>query len=214
MLGGPAQPPIVGRRAEELRFDPIQASRLRITLQHAEHGRSGLSEMELLGTTLLPVPAAPHPEGNLAYRTPDREFPKATASHFDRFGGHPELANDGRINFLPSPVNRWTSYESKDDRDWLEIDFGQTRQFRRVELAIYDNCGGVQPPQNYELEFGDGTAWQPVSDTTKSPERPAGGELNTVRFAPVKSQRLRIWFQHSGQARSGVSEVLVWDADE
>ena len=213
-LGGPGQTPIVGRRAEELRFDPIQASRLRITLQHAENGRSGLSEVELLGTALLPVPAAPHPKGNLAYRAPDREFPKATASHFDRFGGRPELANDGLINFLPSPVNRWTSYESKDDRDWLEIDFGQTQQFRRVELAIYDDRGGVQPPQNYELEFWDGTAWQPISDATKSPERPAGGELNTVRFAPVQSRRLRIWFQHSGQARSGVSEVLVWDADE
>jgi hypothetical protein len=110
-------------------------------------------------------------------------------------------------------VNRWTSYESKEGRDWLEIDFGQSREFRRVELAIYDDRGGVQPPENYELEFWDGSVWQPILNVTKSPEHPTGGELNTASFPPVLSQKLRIWFQHSGQARSGVSEVLVWNRE-
>lgn len=115
MFGGPGQPTVTGRRATELRFTPTTATRLKVTLEHAANGRSGLSEVEFLGTARLPVPAAPHPAGNLAWRGPDREFPKAAASHFDRFGGRPELANDGLINFLPSPVNRWTSYESKEN---------------------------------------------------------------------------------------------------
>lgn len=211
LCGGPNQPPAAGRRAVELPFAPLSIQRLKVTLQHAKNGRSGLSEVEFLGTAQLPISLPPHPEGNLAYRSADDAFPKATASHFDRFGGRPELANDGLINFLPSPVNRWTSYESKEYRDWLEIDFGQSREFRRVELAIYDDRGGVQPPENYDLEFWDGSAWQPILNVTKSPERPTGGELNTASFPPVQSQKLRIWFRHSGQARSGVSEVLVWN---
>ena len=213
-LGGDGRPPIAGHRAEVVSFAPLQARRVRVLLRHAANAKSGLSEVEFLGTTTLPVTIAPHPPGNLAWRAPGSEFPKVTASHFDRFGGRPDWAIDGRVNFLPTPVNRWTSYESKTERDWLELDFGDEREFQRVDLAIYDDGGGVQPPQNYSLEIWNGTAWQEIQGVKKTPEQPAGSELNTARFNPVRSSRLRIWFQHSGAARSGVSEVLVWNTND
>ena len=209
--GGSDRPAIQGRRAESIAFEPLKAQRLRILLRHAEGGKSGLSEIELLGRATLPITAAPHPAGNLAWKAPGKDYPRATASHFDRFGGRPDWANDGRINFLPTPVNRWTSYESKTESDWLELDFGEEREFRRVELAIYDDGGGVQPPQSYRLEYWDAGEWRAIPGVQKSPERPAGSELNAARFPPVRSSRLRIWFEHAGQARSGVSEVLVWN---
>ena len=56
------------------------------------------------------------------------------------------------MNFLPSPLNRWTSYESPNESDWLEIDFGAEKTFSRVELAIYDDRGGVQAPARYDVE--------------------------------------------------------------
>lgn len=123
----------------------------------------------------------------------------------------PALAIDGKVNFLPTPVNRWTSYESPDPTDWLEIDFGAPKAFARVELAIYDDRGGVQPPTRYDVEFWDGAAWQPVAGVRKSPEAPTGSVFNEARFDRVRASKLRVVFTHSGRSRSGVSEVYVWD---
>lgn len=210
-LGGEAGATIEGHRPTELRFDPINTKRLKVTFRHQENVRTGLTEVEFLGRAKLPVEAPPHPTGNLAYRPGDKEFPKATASYADRFGGQPKLANDGLINFLPTPTNRWTSYESPAERDWLEIDFGEDREFNQVELAIYDDRGGVQAPQSYELEYWDANTWQPIKDVKKTPEKPVGGEINKSSFSRVQASKLRIWFQHAGKARSGVTEVFVWN---
>lgn len=210
-LGGDGRPAIAGHQPTELKTAPRQTSKVRLELEHASTGRSGLSEIELLGLARLPVESPSHPAGNLAYRPAGADWPQATASYADRFGGQPALANDGVINFLPTPTNRWTSYESPQERDWLELDFGKAVEFRRVELAIYDDRGGVQAPLGYELEYWDGAAWQAVQDIERLPAKPVGGEINGARFPPVNSRKLRIWFQHAGQARSGVSEVLVWN---
>ena len=110
----------------------------------------------------------------------------------------------------PTPHNRWTSYESPNASDWLEIDFGREQEVGRVELAIYDDRGGVQAPADYAVQFWDGTAWRDVAGAKRSPEQPAGGQLNEVRFAKVKAAKVRIVFTHRGRARSGVSEVFVW----
>ena len=210
-LGGEAGPAIEGHRPTELRFDPIYTDTLRFTFRHAGNGRTGLTEIEVLRRAELPIDAPPHPTGNLAYRPADKEFPKASASYADRFGGQPKLANDGLTNFLPTPTNRWTSYESPAERDWLELDFGEEREFNQVELAIYDDRGGVQAPQSYELEYWDGNAWQPIKDVKKKPEQPVGGELNQASFTRVRASKMRVWFQHAGKARSGVTEIFVWN---
>ena len=53
-----------------------------------------------MGDVKLPLESLPHPAGNLAYNDGRSEFPKATASYHDRFGGVPKSAIDGRTNFL------------------------------------------------------------------------------------------------------------------
>ena len=108
-------------------------------------------------------------------------------------------------------MNRWTSYESKSESDWLEIDFGRAVEFRRMELAIYDDKGGVQPPVSYAIQYWSGTDWRNVANVSKSPERPVGSQWNEARFTAVSSSKVRIVFTHQGQSRSGVSEVLIWN---
>ena len=200
-----------GRRANVIRFPAIQAEKLRAVLHHAEGGVSGLSEFEAWGASERPVAAAPPPAGNIAYNPGDKPFPKASASYSDRFGGRPHLAIDGRTNFLPSPTNRWTSYESPGKTDWLQIDFGAAKAFSRVELAIYDDGGGVQPPTRYDVQYWDSEVWRDVDSAKKTPEKPTGGRFNEARFTPVKASKMRIVFTHAGKARSGVSEVMVWN---
>ena len=192
----------------------IETSRLRVTLFHLENGKSGLTEIEAWGDIVLPLIPEPPPPGNLAYNPGPRkggtEFPKASASHTSRFD-RVETANDGVTNFLPTPANRWTSYESPSATDWLEIDFGKSVEFRRVELAIYDDRGGVQAPSSYQVQYWMDGMWNDVARQKSTPEKPTGGQWNEARFNPVSSRKVRVVFTHSGPSRSGVSEILVWN---
>jgi hypothetical protein len=133
-----------------------------------------------------------------------------TASHTSRFD-QVERAIDGVVSFSPTPANRWTSYESPNATDWLEIDFGAPKRIGRVELAIYDDRGGVQSPDSYVVETWDGTGWKRPAAEKRSPAKPCGGIMNTVSFSPVEATKLRITFTHRGTSRSGVSEVFAWE---
>ncbi len=200
-----------GHRATVFPLADIQTTKLTVKLTHQPGKRSGMTEIEAWGEASLPLAPVPPPAGNLAYKVSENEFPVATASFSDRFGGDPNKAIDGKTVFLPTPMNRWTSYESKNGTDWLEIDFGKDVEFRRVELAIYDDRGGVQPPASYMIQRWSGTEWTDVSAVGRTPEKPQGGQWNQVTFAPVTSRKVRIVFTHQGQARSGVTEVMVWN---
>lgn len=199
-----------GRRATVGRLVGVKASKFRAVFTHANGGKTGLTEIELWGEAKLPLADPPHPPGNIAHNPGGKPFPKATASYADRFGGKPDLAIDGKTNFLPTPTNRWTSYESPNATDWLEVDFGEEKSFRRVELAIYDDRGGVQPPTRYEVEYWDGKTWKPVANAKATPEKPTGGQFNELRFDAVTAAKVRVVFTHAGKARSGVSELFVW----
>ncbi len=96
------------------------------------------------------------------------------------------------------------------EKDWLEIDFGTPTEFRRLELAIYDDRGGVQPPTDYEIQIGN-KAIGNRREFHSHPQRPTGNQWNTARFTPVTSSKVRIVFTNQGKARSGVTEVMVWN---
>jgi hypothetical protein len=198
-----------GRRANVIRFKEMEVQKLRAVLTHKDGSKSGLSEFEAWGEAKLPVEPAPMPAGNLAFNPGGKPFPKASASFTSRYD-KVEAANDGKVNFHPTPNNRWTSYESPNESDWLAIDFGEKKTFRRVELAIFDDRGGVQAPSAYAVESWDGSDWKPVANVKLSPEKPAGGQFNEAAFDPVTASKVRVVFTHRGKARSGVSEVFVW----
>jgi hypothetical protein len=207
----PAAP--AGHRANVLSFAPLETTKLRVRLVPQSGFQTGLSEVEAWGEAKLPVEAAPPPAGNIAFNPGGKDappFPKATASHTSRFD-RVDKAIDGIVSFTPTPANRWTSFESPNAADWLEIDLGATKRVGRVELAIFDDRGGVQAPESYLVEVWDGAAWRKPEAERRSPEIPAGGIMNTVTFKPLDTAKLRVTFTHRGKARSGVSEVFVWE---
>jgi hypothetical protein len=183
--------------------------KIRAVLTHAAGGKSGLTEFEAWGDGDLPVTPAPPPKGNLALNPTGDGFPKATASFTSRFD-KPAEAIDGQIMFAPTPRNRWTSYESKNTSDWLEIDFGGDKSVARVSLHLYDDRGGVQAPASYTIQYWDGAAFKDCEKQVKSPPRPAGGRVNDVTFTPVKTQKIRAVFEHKANAKSGVTEIEIW----
>ena len=203
-----------GHRPHTFKFEPLTFQKFKVTLTHADGFKSGLTELEAWGEAKLPLSRIPARPGNLAFNDGISVFPKASCSHHDVYGGVPRSANDGVTIFSASPMNRWTSYGSPNKSDWLQIDFGKEVEFRRVEIGIYDDRGGVQAPKSYELQRWSAGKWTPISDARLSPEKPAGSQWNTATFNPVKSDKLRIVFQNNGGARSGATEVTVWNSEK
>ncbi len=204
----PTEP--VGKRPFTISFPEQLIRRLRVVFEHDGQGKSGLTELEAWGSGELPFIAPPPPAGNIAFNRDQAKFPRVSASHSDIYGGTPEKAVDGRVNFQPNPVNRWTSYGSPDTSDWLMVDFGEAKTFSRVELLIYDDGGGVQPPQSIAMEYWDGTQWRRVGNPKAEPRKPTGDMANTIRFDTVTASKLRAVFTHAGASRSGVTEFEIW----
>src|SRR5262249_22263018 len=152
---------------------------------HGRGGGTGMTEVGAGGDCNGPGEPVPPPADNLAFHTGSKPVPKSSAP-FTSPVGKGEMGKSGRGSFTPRPHNRWTSYESPNASDWLAIDFDTAQKVGRVELALYDDRGGVQAPASYAVQFWDGEAWREVKDAKHSPEQPAGGQFNEVRFAPVE----------------------------
>lgn len=200
-----------GGRPNVISFPDLESDRFRVVFEHADNGTSGMTELQAWGPGELPYVAPSPPAGNISFSRNQQQFPKASASFSDRFGGTPEKAIDGRTSYQPSPMNRWTSYGSPNKSDWLEVDFGKREKVGRIELLIYDDRGGVQPPKSFTIEYWNGDSWQEVQNASTLYESPVGGVSNTVRFDSVSTSKVRAVFVHNGASRSGVTEFEVWE---
>ncbi len=204
-------PKPLGSRPHVFTFPVLKTSRLRAVLTHAEDSRSGLTEFEAWGPGEKPYVPAPPPAGNIAFNPTGEGFPKITASHSDVFGGLPPRAIDGKIIFEATPVNRWTCYGSPNAKDSLEIEFAEKRRVGRAVLHIYDDRGGVQAPASYTVEGWTGSEWKELADQAKTPPEPTGSMANAVIFTPAEVKKVRVVFTHEGAARSGVTELEIWE---
>ena len=203
-----------GRMPDRIRFPETKVAKFRVLIANAPGKKSGLTEIEAWGPAPRPYPVAPPPPGNIAFNpNPKDGFPKASASFSDKFGGLPEKTIDGKISFRPTPTNRWTSYESPNESDWLELDFGAPRKIGRVVVHVFDDGGGVRAPRAMGVEGWDGSSWKPVAGAVANPTKPSGGMANTLTFAPVTVAKVRVVFTHIGEgnSRSGATEIEVWE---
>lgn len=199
-----------GHCVNAFRFPLLHATKLRAVMTHGEHTWCGLSEFEAWGPGTLPITPAPEPPGSLATNRSGKGFPAASASFTSPYDSVKE-ANDGVVQFSPTPRNRWTAYGSPNKSDWLQIDFGSPKKIGRVVLDLYDDGGGVQAPAEYNLQLWDGNSWKDIRDQKKSPRLPTGGQANTTTFPPVKTNKLRVIFTHKGDSRAGLTEIEAWE---
>lgn len=199
-----------GRRPNTITFAETKIQKLRVVLHHVDGAQSGLTEIEVWGPGERPYRPPSPPKGNIAANSMGKEFPKASCSHHDIYGGVPRSAIDGRIIYKPNPVNRWTSYGSPNTSDWLEIDFGEKKGVGRAVIHVYDDRGGVQAPTKMRVEIWNGTDWVEAQEQVADPKLPAGSVANTIKFSKVTTRKLRIVFTHKGGARSGATEIEVW----
>ena len=77
-------------------------------------------------------------------------------------------------------------------------------------MSIYDDHGGVQPPSSYTVQYFAEGQWRDTKNQVKTPPTPIGSAVNTVTFAHVSTQTIRVVFTHRGESRSGLTEIEVW----
>jgi hypothetical protein len=146
---------------------------------------------------------------NFAVNNDANYYPRLTSS-FTNPKTPLARVNDGNYWYTLDPPNRWTTQESPNASDWLEVDFGIPRRIDTVRLAFLDDGERVVAPARYALEYFDGANWQAIPGQRRTPTRPEGHRMNTDRFAPRDVRRLRVVFTHAKGGFTGLSEIEAW----
>ncbi|MFD0674058.1 S-layer homology domain-containing protein [Cohnella sp. GCM10027633] len=128
--------------------------------------------------------------------------------HGDRL----EDAIDGIVSYDDTPKSRWTAYESPNATDWVQLEYASAKSNNTAGIYIFDDGGGIKAPSAYDVQYYDGSDWVSAPNQVKSPEVPAGNELNLVAFDAVTSTQFRVLFTHAG-SKSGASEIVFADSN-
>ncbi len=198
-----------GRRANVITFDPLATERLRVLLTHQDGAATGLTEFEVWGRGTLPLTAPDAPIPNVAQRVMDQEYPHVSASYTSPYDTIAQL-HDGVVAFTRYSRNRWTAFNSPNQRDWVEVDFGGTRTIASVDLFFWADDGGVGAPRDYVVQFWSGGFWNDAPVVERVPADPTAWARNTTTLTPVETPRIRVVFEHALPAFSGVTEMAVW----
>lgn len=201
-----------GRRANTVRFDRLETSRLRLALTHQPGAASGLTEFEAWAHTDMPLPPPVEASGNLAITTPGQGYPSVSASYAG-VESHPEQAVDGRIAYTRYSRNRWSTSGSPHPSDWLAVDFGGPRRVGRVEVHFVADGRGLAAPRDYRVEYWSGRDWVPAAVRRRLPALPEGSAVNTVWIEPVETTRIRMVVEHARPAATAITELLIWRAE-
>lgn len=192
-----------GHRANTVSFAPVRTSKLRVVLVHRPGASSGLTEIEAWSHAPVPLPAPSAVATNLAWGA------KATASFTSR-SDHVEEINDMVVAFSRYSRNRWTAFGSADSSDWVQLDLAARRRVARVELYLWGDGGGVKAPKSYVIQTWTGASWTDARVLSQVPSHPQVSSVNTVRIAPVETDKVRVVFRHDLPAVTGVTELMIW----
>jgi hypothetical protein len=188
-------------RANTLSFAERQISGLRIRMQAASGKTITLSEVEAWGPMREEgVATAPiWPVGTNAALTKGATFEASYTSQWDQIRS---IFDGSHL-----PASRWTTFDSPNATDWVQVDWKDNKTIHEARLYFYDDKGGVQLPSAYHVEYWDGQQWKVVSKTQQLPATAVQG-LNMVQFKPVQTQKMRLVVTHKGnKAYTGLYEL-------
>ena len=116
------------------------------------------------------------------------------------------------VDGFPTNDPIWGSSGSPNASDSFELNFGQSRAVDEVRLYFRDDRAGnrYRAPTSYNVQYWNGSGWVNAAAQVKSPGTPRAN-YNRVSFTPVATQRLRVQFTHAGGARTGLTEVKVYN---
>ncbi len=174
----------------------------------------GLGKLVVQLPAMKVIPVDDNPPMNYAVNNDGDYYPRYQASQV-----HPRsslaMLSDGQYRYDIRPVNRWTTVDSPNASDWVEVDFGTPRPIDTVKIYVLDDgekseFGKVSPPSAIRLEHWDGAAWKTVPGAKASAAAPVGRRPHIVSFPVLKVTRLRAVLTHAAGSRSGLTEFEAW----
>ena len=107
----------------------------------------------------------------------------------------------------------WSAVGSPNRSDWVAVDFGEPREISEVKLYLYGNGTDCHAPENYSIEYWNGTEWRPVNAPVQEPAVPIANTVNRVYFDPVRTSQIRAVFTHKGNGSfSALAELEAYGA--
>jgi hypothetical protein len=114
-------------------------------------------------------------------------------------GIEPKNSNDHTIP-------RMTFWNHKGTVEWVELDFGKTKNVAQTSVYWFDDTGkgGCRVPKSWTISYKKGSEWTPVKTTgTFGVEK---DKYNTVEFEAVETHALRMEVQLQDDFSGGILE--------
>ena len=140
-----------------------------------------------------------------------QRFKSARATHTfdqDRVGA----MIDGRLpkDSFDTSIPRWTSWPERGKLQTLEFELAQPTELRTVDVYWYDDRGGVQVPDRWELEVWRDGKWQTFPLYNTDAYYQERDQFNVVHPAePLVVERIRMQVWPREDAGAGVLEFVV-----
>ena len=204
-----------GRRANISLIGPVDAEGVRVTFEHAEHGKTGLAELEVWTPNGARVHPAVRSVSNKALNMVGDGYPRMTAS----FPAQADVGvlQDGQFGLTTYQSNRWVTRDSPNQTDWVRVDFEAPEDVREAEVYLWGNAprslGRVDSTMTHPValrrEYLQDGEWVAVRELSTFPDKPMAMARNIMRFDPVRTTSVRVLFDHADGAFSGATEIIV-----
>ena len=114
----------------------------------------------------------------------------------------PDNSNDHSI-----PYFHW--WPHKDTAEWVQLDLPALANVSRVSVYWFDDGpdGGCRIPAGWQVQYSDGDTWKAVEATTPYPV--SKDKLNTIEFASVQTDAVRILVRLPEEYATGLYELIV-----
>lgn len=103
--------------------------------------------------------------------------------------------------------NGWTSEGSKNQEDWVQVDFEKEQLVFESNLYLNEDGAEIKLPNAYQIQYWNGTEWNEAEALYTSPA--IQKQLNKVIFKPVKTNKIRVAVRHEIDANVEISELEV-----
>ncbi len=106
-------------------------------------------------------------------------------------------------------IPRMTWWDKKGSVEWVQYDFGQSREVSATEVYWFDDTGqgGCRVPESWRVLYRRNGRWEPAGDFGSMPA--VKDELNVAEFGPVTTDALRIEVQLQAGVSGGILEWRV-----
>lgn len=183
-------PAISNEPTETITLIPMGAARLRIsafpTIGSGEDANKWLAPPE--PAEPLPTKASHCFEGDTTNALSDNLLPKNSNDH---------------------SIPRFTFWDHRGTREWVQYDFEQAKTISAVEVYWFDDTGAGQcrVPESWKVLYDDNGQWKEVSGIGKYGTEK--DKFNVVSFEPIQTKSVRLEVQLQPNFSGGILEWRI-----